>query len=93
MLRRGIRTEQATRGRQASSQLEKMESMLKDSPKKSSLKHFSESLNTPPLSTLHLFGLSGKQDSNISGDKGVGYQPGMNKGSLKLDRNVIPLNS
>ena len=89
-MRRSLKTEQTSRGRKASSQLEKLEGLLKDPVQKQSLKGHSD---LPALSTIHSFGLSGHQDSNIVGDQGVGYQPGKNRGSLKVDRNVIPIAS
>lgn len=93
-VRKGSQTEQTTKGRKASSQLDKLQGLLKDSPQKHSLKVHSGSTEAPPLSTLHSFGLSGKKDSNIAGDRGVGFLPaGLVKGSLKVDRNVIPIAS
>lgn len=93
-LRKGSQTEQTPKGKKASSQLDKLQGLLKDAPQKHSLKMHGNSSDAPPLSTLHSFGLSGKKDSNIAGDRGVGFHPAeFGKGSLKMDRNVIPIAS
>jgi hypothetical protein len=89
-LRRGAKTEQTSRGRHASNQMDKLQGLLKSSPERHSLKDHSD---LPALSTLHSFGLSGQQDSNIAGDRGKGYRPGGLRGSLKVDRNVIPIST
>lgn len=91
-LRKGSQTEQTSKGRKAGSQLDKLQGLMKDAPQKHSFKVHSHTADTPLLSTLHSFGLSGKKDSNIAGDEGVGFHPAeIVKGSLKLDRNVIPI--
>ena len=91
-LRKGSQTEQTSKGRKAGSQLDKLQGLMKDAPQKHSFKVHSHTADTPLLSTLHSFGLSGKKDSNIAGDEGVGFHPAeLVKGSLKLDRNVIPI--
>ena len=85
VLRRGLRTEQTSQGPLASSQADKLQSLLKDSPNKYSL-IASERLRVdklPALSIIH----SKEEDKNI-----VGYHPGpVDTMSLQRDCNVVPI--
>ena len=86
-LRRGIGTECVAQGPKASTQIDKLQGLLKDRPKKISYR-LTEQLrvdNLPPLSLIHK-----NEDSEQQGV--VGYIPGpYSTGSLKPDCNTIPL--
>ena len=97
--RKGIRTELTGCGPRATTQLDKLQGLLKDSPQKYSLKQNGLPVyDIPALHVVHnpsvdsrLNIINVSNDSQQDGSK-KGYVPGPNETrSLKLDSNVIPL--
>lgn len=75
-------------------QTSRLENILKDSPQKYSLRR--EGLRLEPIPSLNVVQDCTPYDDQMLTKDGErrGYQPGSNgKGSLKRDRNVVPLHS